>query len=122
MPTANSVQTPTEAPLVSPSSEMAPNESNGKIQMKKTIGIGRRDGYHFRHYFWIWNFCVTGRCNKRSECRWNVSSHLGNLSHFSYIILSFSLFFIHFINFHFYYDFFIGNLWFSINDWCAVLC
>lgn len=37
MPT--SVQTPTGAPLVSPSSEVAPNENNGKVQMKKQLGL-----------------------------------------------------------------------------------
>lgn len=43
MPTANNVQTPTEAPLVSPSSEVMPSDldgaDNGKVKMKKQLGL-----------------------------------------------------------------------------------
>lgn len=43
MPTANNLQTPTEAPLVSPSSDGAPAnpdaDDNGKVQMKKQLGL-----------------------------------------------------------------------------------
>lgn len=43
MSTSKNVQTPTEAPLVSPSSEVAPADSNaidnGKVQMKKQLGL-----------------------------------------------------------------------------------
>lgn len=40
--TGNDVQSPTEAPLVSPSSEMASDGNkcdNGKVQMKKQLGL-----------------------------------------------------------------------------------
>lgn len=43
MPTANSVQTPTEVPLVSPTSEVVPADAdkcdNGKMKMKKQLGL-----------------------------------------------------------------------------------
>lgn len=44
MPTTNNLQSPTEAPLVSPSSEMVPatdldSADNGKVKMKKQLGL-----------------------------------------------------------------------------------
>ncbi|XP_031633074.1 Y+L amino acid transporter 2 [Contarinia nasturtii] len=43
MPSANNAQSPTEAPLVSPSSEVMPGEAstsdNGKVKMKKQLGL-----------------------------------------------------------------------------------
>lgn len=44
MPTTNNLQSPTEAPLVSPSSEVVPatdldNADNGKVKMKKQLGL-----------------------------------------------------------------------------------
>lgn len=43
--TANNIQSPTEMPLVTPSSEVAPvgnnkfDSDNGKVQMKKQLGL-----------------------------------------------------------------------------------
>lgn len=43
MPTANNIQSPTEAPLVSPTSDVVPSntnpDDNGKVQMKKQLGL-----------------------------------------------------------------------------------
>lgn len=44
MPTTNNLQSPTEVPLVSPSSEVMPatdldSADNGKVKMKKQLGL-----------------------------------------------------------------------------------
>lgn len=43
MPAVNNLQSPTEAPLVSPSSEVVPADldmaDNGKVKMKKQLGL-----------------------------------------------------------------------------------
>lgn len=104
MPTGNNLQSPTEAPLVSPTSTVATADGkcdNGKVQMKKQLGLVegtaiilgiifgsgkrmniRRIIYFFNNFFFFIhfdcrNFRFTKRSYKRGERSWNIAHNLG---------------------------------------------
>lgn len=120
MPTANNLQTPTEAPLVSPSSDGAPANpdasDNGKVQMKKQLGLvegvaiilgiifgsgtsqenyfsweKRKTGKYFLFVSFCRYFCESKRSHSRGKCSRNVVVNL-------------------------------GDMWIVVYGWCTLLC
>lgn len=116
MPTtmANNLQSPTDMPLVNPMngsvasmrSQNASDEGNGKVKMKKQLGliegvaiilgiIFGSGEFKVKKCFktrtlieilricsFLRYFCITKGCHSRSECGRNVVSNLGNMRFF----------------------------------------
>lgn len=122
MSTSKNVQTPTEAPLVSPSSEGAPADSNaidnGKVQMKKQLGLVEGtaiilgiifgSGWNETDYLIAWK----KRKIKKSNCifylhfyrYFRITKRSHSRSQCRWNITAY-----------------MGHMWLFVNGWCAVL-